>query len=775
MTFLEHALEYAEAGFAVIPLVPGAKNPICEHGSADGTTNIEQIKKWWALWPDANIGLCVGKVSGIFALDIDFKDGCDPAIKDRLPPTVYAITPNKGLHAFFKYPLQGIKNAKKLEKGCTVRSDGYYFVVPPSVFGVVGNYSWVGRSIIDGEILDSPEWMIAHPGEPKKKNPEEIGIGDRHNTLLARATYYRKSGKDRDWTLKKLVSINEKFPDGPKPNSEILKAVDWAWNNLKTDAQQREENTSSDYLICLGHSGNDYFYTSSSNQQIQSISKSGHSWQSLADLMPKSYWQEHYPKRDTEGLIAGVNWQWASMDLMERCRKNGMFQPMNIRGAGVWLDNDRIVVNMGDHLIIDGTKKEQLGKIDSRYFYTLGKSLQSINPSPLNVDECSIMLKACQKFRWSSEDRGILLAGALVISRVCGALPIRPHVWITGGASTGKTTLLERLVRVIMGESKLYVQGNTTEAGVRQSLKADAIPVLFDEFETSGRKNDENIASLIELMRASWSDSGAVIVKGSSSGNATAFQVRFSAIVSSIRTKLINDADLGRFAVLELAPHGSDSIHWSELSELLAQIDAEYSDRLFARTIHLLPVLIANYRIIKKAFALKVDARFGDQYGMLLAGYSTLIRDREITREEADELTDTIKLVSERENATARDHDDALNHLLTTRFSFDAGIHKKDMLIGQMISTAIDDKESLEKKALIQLGIKVSSEFVYISNSHAELENRVFKNTRWSQNWSGPLGRLPGAVRNEQAWFDDKNRKCIRLGVDGFQDDPAES
>ena len=100
LTLLQAALDYAQDGWAVLPLQsvaqgtcscgkddcssPG-KHPRTAHGVKDSTTDVSIIRQWWAKWPDANIGLATGKVSGRVVLDVDVKKG-KQAIT-RLPAT----------------------------------------------------------------------------------------------------------------------------------------------------------------------------------------------------------------------------------------------------------------------------------------------------------------------------------------------------------------------------------------------------------------------------------------------------------------------------------------------------------------------------------------------------------------------------------------------------------------------------------------------------------------------------------------------------------------
>lgn len=487
-------------------------------------------------------------------------------------------------------------------------------------------------------------------------------------------------------------------------------------------------------LYALGFNEKEYFFTSSSNRQIVGVTTFTET--DFLNLMPVDYWEALYPSSKDSG---GPDYRAAKSQLMQKCRERGLFNGFNVRGSGVWMDEGRIVVNMGDHLIVDG-RKMGLGEIRSKFFYTLGMSFSELHTSPLTAEECAPLVNACLNFKWTKKDSGVLLAGALVLSRACGALPVRPHVWVTGGAETGKTTLLEKLISPIIGPNSLYVSRGTTEAGVRQKLKQNSVPVSFDEFETTNTRGDEQIDALIELMRGAWSDSHAKIIKGGSTGNAVEYAARFSAIVSSIRTKLTNDADKGRFALVELAPHGGDQDHWKKLKEYLAQITDEFADRLFARTIRLLPVILENQKILQAELAQRSGSRFGDQYGMILAGYASLIYDGKLTQEEAEFFADHVELQELKEEKSA-DHEDCLVHLLTSTVTENGRKTSISNLIEECAQSS-GNKES--SKRLKMHGLAILGDFLFVANEgHAEL-SKIFFNSRWKQ-WPLALRRIDGA------------------------------
>lgn len=235
MSLKEWALAYAEAGYAITPLVPNRKNPCVKN--KESFTDPKAIDHYWGDGRN-NIGLYMG-VCGIFGLDADFKDGCAEDIEKRLPPTVNQKTPSGGRTFFFKMPPGGITNGLLVEKGLTVRATGYLFAIAPSYFipteeeiargSREGQYEWMGRSIIDGEIAECPDWIIglnteeaAKMAKQKKEKkssfvlPDEIPVGSRDPYLWRIALVCRHMGMNEEEIFSYLKTVNQTRCKEPK-------------------------------------------------------------------------------------------------------------------------------------------------------------------------------------------------------------------------------------------------------------------------------------------------------------------------------------------------------------------------------------------------------------------------------------------------------------------------------------------------------------------------------------------------------------------------------
>src|SRR3546814_10759108 len=113
------------------------------------------------------------------------------------------------------------------------------------------------------------------------------------------------------------------------------------------------------------------------------------------------------------------------------------------------------------------------------FFFFKQKTAYELRISDWSSDVCSSDLKPYG---------GWLLAGWIAIAVICGALNWRPHVWLTGSSGSGKSWLLDNVIRPLIGAIAVYCQSNSTEAGIRQTLATDARPVLFDEAESEDAK-----------------------------------------------------------------------------------------------------------------------------------------------------------------------------------------------------------------------------------------------------------------------------------------------
>ena len=145
----ESALHYLFRAWSVIPLRARGKRPAVRWQQYQNRLATEQeATDWFNRWPNANIGIVTGAVSGLVVLDVDLQHGGVESLQGLeevhgpWPHTVEAVTGGGGRHIYFAHPGVFIHNRVGLEPGIDLRGDGGYIVAPPSVHFSGHRYTW---------------------------------------------------------------------------------------------------------------------------------------------------------------------------------------------------------------------------------------------------------------------------------------------------------------------------------------------------------------------------------------------------------------------------------------------------------------------------------------------------------------------------------------------------------------------------------------------------------------------------------------------------------
>ena len=515
--------------------------------------------------------------------------------------------------------------------------------------------------------------------------------------------------------------------------------------------------------VCLGYDSDGYFYQPRSTGQVMRLGSTAHGGVNLCRLAPLAYWETLYPNK------RGVNWTAAASDLFCRQAAVGMFDPDRLRGRGSWWDEGRCVLHLGDRLVVDGEPRPLSATFASRFHYQRGTALVGTGAAqPLSDEEALLVLTLADRFHWEVPASAMLLAGWLTLAPICGALRWRPHLWLSGPAGSGKSHLFERFCGVLLADLAQVFVGSVTEAGIRQTLRSDALPVLIDEAESNEREDQQRIQAILALARVASSESRAAIVKGSPTGEVARYSVRSMFLLSSIATGLKQGADRRRFAPLNLRnpselPQQQREAHWQALDRDLEQlITPAFANRLIARTVALIPVIRRSIVVCSQVAAAHFDSQaLGDQYGTLLAGAWSLQASRVPSAAEVQSLIDGADWSSYRESTEVPDERRCLNRILQHQLrveSEERSVLSRTVLeLVELVSSALPSPMEPVRPAdaadlLARHGLRVREGELLISNS-AEAIARMLADTAWVTNWGAILSRLPGASRSQLVHF----------------------
>jgi putative DNA primase/helicase len=514
------------------------------------------------------------------------------------------------------------------------------------------------------------------------------------------------------------------------------------------------------YFSCLGFDNEGYYYQPHGTGQVVRLGRGSHSSTNLVALAPLGYWEAHYPGRSSP------NWVAAASDLFWQQASIGVYDPSRIRGRGAWSDSGRVVLHLGDRLIVDGQPHPITKRLPrSPYLYQRLASLQGPgDATPLNDDEASIVALISQQFRWEVPASGLLLAGSIALGPICGALPWRPHIWLTGCAGSGKTAILDRFVTPLVSDMGLFVSGNTTEAAIRQALGADARYVVFDEAESNEDGDRKRVQNILGLARVSSSETRAKILKGTPEGTAQSYQPRSMFLFSSIAPGLQQGADKRRFSQLTLRNPGNSShderqAHWEALDRDLERfITEEFGRRLQARTVALIPTIRQSIKTFTRAAAEHFDSQaLGDQYGTLLAGAWALQSSEPATEHQARALIAANDWEPYSQATEVPDERRCIQRLLQHQVRVEAD-RPLTRTMGELVEIALHRapdfhiEASLAEATLGRNGIRVEADAIFVSNT-AEAIAAILRDTAWVNCWPTTLSRLQGATKSGVTYF----------------------
>lgn len=423
-----------------------------------------------------------------------------------------------------------------------------------------------------------------------------------------------------------------------------------------------------------------------------------------------------------------------------RAAAEGVFDPAErLRGRGAWTDDDgNIVYHFGDEVRVykDGQEKEVFPAGEhGRYIYTKKASLEKpVAKEEAGLAEIDELTDLLQSWNWRDPFGHILFLGWIAAGFIGGALSWRPHIWMVGDGSCGKSKLNE-LVKGLMGKNFIY-NTDYTEASIRLQIADQHLPVLMDECE-SRSEDSPKMRALMNLARSTAT--GGIASRGSSDQKSIQYEIKSAFYFSSIYHPPLRSEELQRICVLPLSPlttqRPSDFLEGYDLDKMGQVIRA----RILFGFERFKPLFDAYS---KKILELTNGSRNCDVYGTLLACAKIVTSDEKCLDEIDDELVEAIfksgKMIAG--NASNGENQAAMiQHLMGSEVNKWKGgdVTTVGNLIYQatdrtMGAGARDDANNILKirGMKIKLDMAGGNDELFIANSHPALI-RIFKDTEW--------------------------------------------
>lgn len=258
---LQAALRFRSDGMSVIPLE--GKRP-CVRWKPYQTkiASEETIRRWWKKWPQANVGIVTGELSGLIVLDIDSPEALEHAEREGLPLTWLSRTGRNGtgLHYYFKHPGLQVASPTNLGgiPGLDLKGDRALVTAPPSRHAETGRaYAWINPPK-DTTLVGAPTWLLeairnqAAGGVVTKERQDkgnafqraQIGLheGERNSGLTKVAGRCFSHGMPIEEVIVILLNLNQRCRP-PLPSQEVHRIANSMERTHIRNSRRSQEST----------------------------------------------------------------------------------------------------------------------------------------------------------------------------------------------------------------------------------------------------------------------------------------------------------------------------------------------------------------------------------------------------------------------------------------------------------------------------------------------------------------------------------------------------
>ncbi len=750
--FANEAKKYWGIGLSALPIAKKTKRPAISSWTAyqANLPRAERRDEWLKKYHDSGIGINLGtqisETEQIIAIDAD-DDGWVRPLSKIFGENACAKRGKKGATYFARVP-----KSEKIKSTALRAADGYggvdvlaggkQTVLPPTLHPDTGNpYEWLGSVLYDVDLESLPQteqrFIKVLATAIRSDHVTCLASGEEtHSAALAFVAQLASAGATDDEINAFVVGL---LPEGYSGDTikELPGMIDTARKKgFDQRRLARNYDPGDEGPLPLGYDKSGYFAIRDQQRRLILLATSAQllSLQWQFGLASREFWTSRFP------TSKGYSSMEAGNALIESCREKGAFDPTKVRGRGVWKDGERVVKNLGDELDED---------LQHQYL-----CFTSVRTEECDAFDAERLLKLIQRFTFKDNGNAAILFGWLATALIGGVLSWRPHAFLYGPPNTGKTTL-HNLIAYVLAPMVVAADGQSTEAGIRQRLGPDALPVLLDEFETD--TGSRRLQGIIRLARSA-SSAESPLLRGTPEGKAMQFSIKASFLFSAVNVVGMTPADQTRILTMELRAHDSDPIVGAEIEAELAHFE-NLGPRWCGYVVGLAETILEAIPVYASAMQV-FDSRLRKTFATLLSGMFVTLNRRVPTLDEAKADVENYRQTieghqrdQERDNAQ-----ECLSHLLA---HVERSPENGDKPIGFWLASELNrlrfgvqpnvepDSKRIVGNLQAKFRINNVKEGLLIKNGSVPMD-RIFTGTRWANGaWNRALGQLPGAFRLE--------------------------
>lgn len=335
-------------------------------------------------------------------------------------------------------------------------------------------------------------------------------------------------------------------------------------------------------ILGMADDGLAYFVTSDRrlySTPVDSISKS-----KMLVLSDRGWYMDEF------GYKNKIEWEDAQ-NFIIRASQSKDFDLDNLRGRGAWAESDgRICYHDGENTIGEYSP--------DKIFVRKRKKDIGICGSPADVEICQRLGVAAMKLSFDKKEDAIKCLSWSILSPFSGALPVRPSCLLTGDSGTGKTTIMNYIIRPL-SNGFAATGATTTPAYLRSRLRLDSGGIILDETEGKSQEASKNRSDLFQLMRHSFTADAPATGKGRADGGFVEYNMSNMFLFIAIDPSVSDEADEKRIFRINLKKVDPDVKKWLPVERELNELVTDENCRAIrALTWRKLPAIISEAKRI---------------------------------------------------------------------------------------------------------------------------------------------------------------------------------
>lgn len=461
------ALAYARRGWSVIPVCSPAgttgrckehsvcknpgKTPLIRWAAHEKVRADEKvIRDWYAKWPEANVGIVTGNISGIAILDLD--TGYD--VRGLfLPRTPCVKTGSGGWHYYYRYPNdRTIKNSAGFRPRMDVRGEGGFIVAPPSRHVSGEDYAWEIRPD-EEDLAEVPDWVVHDLVDNGRKTDLQrllagVPEGQRNESAASLTGKFLRHLPKKDWegvAWPALLAWNAQNNSPPLNEDELRSVFDSVAKRAAAKREQRAQGESfADQLVAMALGGDLLLFHDQFQEPHAAIHGDG---REIMRVKSKNFrrWLARLAWEQSQKTVSGEAMQSALQTLESKALFDGKPYELHVRMArhenAMWYD-------LGDgSAVCTDQNGWQIIERPPILFRRLSHQKPQTHPQPGGKVEDVLPFVNLR-----GEEEKILLQVFLITGMISGF----PHpILITHGPQGSAKTTLGRIIKELLDPSQL--------------------------------------------------------------------------------------------------------------------------------------------------------------------------------------------------------------------------------------------------------------------------------------------------------------------------------